>query len=84
MATSTTVYHLHKMKSNHQQLAIYFWKNASSRILGLFRFLSVWLSHLRFGKLVNENWVNTSYFGMTIQNFVMAAKSWNVEVFSLI
>lgn len=80
-APATTVYHLHKLKSDHRPLAICLGGNKPSSVPHPFRFLSAWLSHTDFACLVKDNWVSATYLEETVQNFVLAAKTWNVETF---
>lgn len=54
MAPETTVFHLHKLKSDHRPLAIRFGLSTLPKIARLFRFLSGWLSHDGFNSLVVE------------------------------
>lgn len=81
MAPSTSVHNLYKLKFDHLSLAICFGMGFSLKPARPFRFLSAWLMHKEFGKLVEDNWNAHGCLKETVQNFTAAAKRWSSEVF---
>lgn len=55
MVPNSLVYHLHRIKSDHQLLAIRFDNYENSKVHSPFYFLSRWLSHIDFNQFVNES-----------------------------
>ncbi|KAK8617514.1 hypothetical protein V6N13_080426 [Hibiscus sabdariffa] len=49
-----------------------------------FRYISAWLSHEDFDRMVSDNWHITSSMAGTISNFILATDSWNKLVFGYI
>lgn len=75
------VYHLHKLKSDHRPLAISFDQHRHSVIQRPFRFLSCWLSHGDFGRLVAEKWCGGENLESSVSSFLKDVQLWNKEVF---
>lgn len=77
MAPETTMFHLHKLKSDHWPLVIRFGLSPVPKVERPFRFLSEWLTHDGFSSLVVENWRRYICLEGSVVNFVEAAKKWN-------
>lgn len=81
IAPNTSLFHLHRIKSDHRPLAIRLGVKVRSSPLCPFRFINGCLSHSGFHHMVENNWTYFKQLEETLLGFLMAAKKWNVEVF---
>lgn len=77
LMSSTMVYHVHRIISDHRPLVIRFDNLQPVRTPKPFRFLSCWLDHKDFSRLVNDSWKRGDCLGSKIRSFVENCKEWN-------
>ncbi|KAK8625486.1 hypothetical protein V6N13_090357 [Hibiscus sabdariffa] len=77
----TIVHHLLRMKSDHRPLLLQFGHDPPRTTTYQFRYFAGWQQYTDFKRFVNDNWDSSLPISATIENFCLAAKSWNHTVF---
>ncbi|XP_028058205.1 uncharacterized protein LOC114262062 [Camellia sinensis] len=76
------VQHLPRVNSDHYPLLISLLGVVPHPLRRPFQMVAVWLTHLTFETLVQQSWnFSKKDLSLTIERFVAAATTWNMEVF---